>query len=110
MRGGELSDISLVINMQGFAPSQELSKGDIEAAMEMKVASTLPFDPKLFVRMESEGIHMSKDKDGVEIMKSAFMPLMQKLLKVNPTQSEVSAKGDKDGIFSGILGKLGSKK
>lgn len=110
MRGGQIGDISLVINKQGIAPANELKKGDIEKAMEQHIECTVPFDPKLFVRLESESLKITLDKDAAAIVHEELVPLMRDILKVDEKAIEKNTKPQKDGIFSGILGKIGSKK
>lgn len=54
MKGGQFEALDLVLNMSGFAPGLEVSRTDIETAMEHKVGVTLAFEPKLVVGAESQ--------------------------------------------------------
>lgn len=109
MRGGELDDLSLVLNMQGFAPSNELSVSDIEKAVEAQIECVIPFDTKKFVGLETEDAHINSDKDAKDIFENKFIPLMQSILRVE-AEKQASKAPEKDGILSGFLGKIGSKK
>lgn len=103
LRGGSAGDADLVVNMSGIAPSAEVPRGDIEAALECRPALFVPFNPKLFMGLEGHGKKFTDDKAGAEIAKS-LLPLVQKLL---------SREGDSppdrnkpDGGVGGILGLL----
>lgn len=105
--GGQGRAIDLVINMVGLAPGKEVSKGDIRIAMDCDAAVQVPFDPKLFIGLESEGRRLTADKAGAEIV-AKLLPLIQKL--VGRDSSVVTENGAGGGLLGGVLGKLKSKK
>lgn len=104
LHGGQGQNIDLVINMQGLAPGKEIAKGDIKAALEMEPSASLPFDPKLFIGMESEGRKISGDKAGQEIVQK-LLPLIQKIV-TKSSASSGAASSKEDGLLGGLLGKL----
>ncbi len=107
IRGGEAAGVSLLQNMGGFAPGHELAKADIETAMEMSVVGSIPYDPKLFVRLESEGKALLGDKAGKEIMDHTILPLARNLVDLEG--EEDASIVESGGLLSGFLGKLGKK-
>jgi len=108
IRGGEDEEVSLFLNMVGLAPANELSSGDILKAMELDVKASLPFDPKTFVKLESEGATLSADKAGKDYHENTIVPFTAQIFGV---QQKTSAKpsGESAGVFSGLLGKIGKK-
>lgn len=110
MRGGSAEDVSILVNQQGIAPANELSKADIEKAMEASVDAVIPFDPKLCIRMESEGVCIANEKDAADMLKSSFVPLMRDILKLDAKAGDTASKSSKEGLLSGFLGKIGTKK
>lgn len=103
LRGGSTSDLDLVINMSGIAPSAEVPRGDIEAALECKPALFVPFNPKLFMGLEGQGKKFTEDKAGAEIVRP-LLSLVQKLLN---REGEITPdKGKSEGGVGSILGLL----
>ncbi len=106
VRGGDHGEVSLIINMQGQAASSEVSKNDIEKAMELSVAAYLPFDSKVFLNNESESKKLTEDKAARDIIDKHLLPLVRKHLAA----AESSEQPEEDGGFlDGILGKLKKK-
>lgn len=103
LRDGSEGGIELVINMQGLAPGKEVPKADIKSALDREPSSAIPFDPKLFIGLESEGKQITADKAGMQIVES-LLPLARKL---------VAAKGEggdeESAKSSGILGQFMNK-
>lgn len=105
VRGGEEEDISLIINMQGQAAGNEVSKSDIQKALEFPVAAYLPYDAKMFLGNESESRKLTDDKAARSLIQSVLLPVVKKSLTTEiPANDE---DGDSDGGFLGnLLGKL----
>lgn len=111
IRGGDAADISLFLNMTGLTQGSELSTNDIQKAMDLPVSASLAFDPKLFVRLESEGAALSQDKTGKEQFDSTIVPFAQRVFNVGRAEN---TKGKPEavaasGVFSNILGKISKK-
>ena len=106
VRGGDHDDLSLVVNMQGQAAANEVSKNDIEKAMELKVDSVVPFDPKVFLANESESKKLTEDKAAREIIEKYIMPLVRKHFAANDASEQ---KETEAGFLDGLLGKLTKK-
>lgn len=104
IRGGKSSNIEMIVNMQGLAAANEVSKKDIEEAMEMPVSAIIPFAAKTFLGTESESKKLSDDKDGAQIIERILMPIVRKTLALDK-DAEVRDT-QKDGLLSGLLGKL----
>jgi pilus assembly protein CpaE len=109
LRGGKTSDVSLFVNMVGFAPSHELSKGDIQGAMEIIPHAFIVFDPKLFVGVETEDKKIIDDKAGIKIVHDTIIGLARKILKVDADVGLPDKEEKQGGLLSGMLGRLGKK-
>ncbi|MCC7304789.1 MAG: type II secretion protein ATPase [Alphaproteobacteria bacterium] len=107
LRGGKDektgSGIELIINMQGMATAHEVSRKDIEQAMELKISATVPFAPRAFIGSESESKRLTLDKDGQGIVRGALLPVLRRAIGGDAEEQEAPASG---GFFSNILGKL----
>ncbi|HOO81444.1 MAG TPA: AAA family ATPase [Alphaproteobacteria bacterium] len=108
VRGGEDSDVSLIVNMQGQAPANEVSKSDIEKAMEFSVAAYLPYDAKMFLGNESESRKLTDDKVARDLIKKTLLPVLQKSLTEITTEGAEEG-GEEGGFLGNLLGKLKSK-
>lgn len=106
IRGGDHGELSLIINMQGQAVASEVSKNDIEKAMELTVAAYLPFDAKIFLSNESESKKLTQDKDAREVIETKLLPLVRKHLAANDGHEPTEPEG---GFLDGLLGKLKKK-
>lgn len=109
LRGNNAENIEFIVNMAGFAPTHEVSKTDIEKAMEFKVSTTIAFNPKVIIRCESEARRLTDDRDGKEIARTHLLPLLRKVVPVAGGDGSSSQSGgaSKKGFLSGLLGKLG---
>ncbi|NCO04427.1 MAG: AAA family ATPase [Alphaproteobacteria bacterium] len=102
LHGGSISNIDLVINMEGLMPSKEVSKKDIADVLEIKPSVTIPFDPKLFLTTENEGKKMNQEKAGRELIER-LLPVAQSVLSSVP----LAVKGD--ALDLGVIGSFLSK-
>jgi pilus assembly protein CpaE len=102
-RGGDDKGIEMIVNMQGMAAKNEVPKKDIEQAMEFKVSTMLPFDPGVFVALETQSKKFMSDAKGGEILRKNLLPLVQKILSVAVNESDAGK--EKSGFLGGILGK-----
>ncbi len=108
LRGGDEGGIEMIVNMQGVAAAHEVSKKDIQQAMDFKIASLIPFLPKVFMGAESESRKISNDKEGVEVIHAHLIPLLQRVLDVG--RGEEKTVGNKeDSLFGGLFKKLKTK-
>lgn len=103
LRGNVADGIDLVVNMAGIAPSAEVPRADIQAALECKPALFVPFNPKLFMGLEGQGKKFTDDKAGAEIAR-ALLPLVQRIL--NRDTDSASDKPKAEGGVGGLLGLL----
>ena len=106
LQDGDLKSLDLVINMEGLAPSKEVSKKDIADALDRKPDVTIPFDPKLFITAENEGKKISKQKTGADIILK-LLPLAEKVLSAKKVSSHDIPNETKGigGFFNKLLGK-----
>ncbi len=109
LRGGKTADVSLLVNMAGFAPSHELSKGDISGAMELAPAAIIPFDSKLFVGTETEDKKITDDKAGLKIVRESLMGIASRILGVDLGKDPGEATEKSGGVLGGILGRIGNR-
>ncbi len=108
IRGGSDEGIEMVVNMQGLAPANEVSKGDIENAMEFKPSAMLPFDPKLFIGTESEGRKLIDDKVGNALVHNVLLPVLQRVLAADIEGTQVVEEQSKGGL-GGLITKITRK-
>jgi len=108
VRGGEDDDVSLIINMQGQSLANEVSKADIEKAMEFSVAAYLPYDAKAFLGNESESKKLTDDKAARSIIEKTLLPVVEKTLfsGMLADGASVVASGS---LLDNLLGKLKAK-
>ncbi|MBX2834813.1 MAG: AAA family ATPase [Micavibrio sp.] len=104
VHGGETSNISMLINMQGQAPAQEVGKKDIEEAIGNSVDSFVAFAPKAFLASESAGRKLSDDKDAKKVIEEKLIPLVEDV--INSAVQVMSSDEKKSRIMGGLLGKL----
>lgn len=108
LRGGSAEGTDLILNMQGFAPTAEATKSDIESALDCKPAAALPFNPKLFAGLESQGKKFTDDKAGAEVART-LVSLVQKLIGAELDESSVSEKHKHASGMGGLFNILKSK-
>jgi pilus assembly protein CpaE len=104
-RGDSDACVDLVINMTGMAAKQEVSKGDLEAALDRKPFLSIPFDPNLFAGAESEGHKLNISADGQDTVRK-LLPLLLKVLSGVSDQTAVANDQSKKGRINDLLGKL----
>lgn len=83
MRGNDASDIRLVLNKTGEHQNCEVSSKDIAATFGVPVALEVPYQPKLFLRAESEAQQVADYAEGKTLSKS-LVPHLQNLLHLVP--------------------------
>lgn len=108
VRGGDEDGIELIINMQGLASGQEVPKGDIESAMDLKVSAFIAFEPKIFQGNESESRKITDDKDGESLIKKTILPIIRKVV-VGGVEAPEAAQDEGKSLLGGLMGKLSSK-
>ena len=109
VRGGEDEDISLIINMQGQASGNEVSKADIQKAMEFPVAAYLPYDAKMFLGNESESRKLTDDKAARALIQNTLLPVVKKSLNTEMPENENDEAASDGGLLGSVLGKLKAK-
>ena len=107
VRGGEKSDISLVLNLQGMSKAHEVDRAAITETMEMPLSLALDYIPALFMKYESDIEEMLSDKDG-EALSKIFLPLLKKVISVDSAEVN-DGKDSGSGLLGGFLSKMGSK-
>ena len=108
IRGGESDDVNLIINMQGQAPANEVSKADIEKAMEFNVSAYLPYDAKMFLGNESDSRKLTEDKAAHALIETTLLPLVKNTLALSPANDSEGGEAEA-GFLDGLLGKLKNK-
>lgn len=112
LRGGTDAAADVIINMVGLAPKSEVSKVQIEQGLERKVAALIPWDPGLFIRVESEGKKLGDDKTGAPIV-DKLLPLVRKVLAGTGSESVTgpapAEAGEKKSGLGNILSKIKAK-
>lgn len=109
VRGGHDEDVSLIVNMQGQASANEVSKADIQKAMEFNVAAYLPYDPKMFLGNESESRKLTDDKAARALIQTTLLPVVKQSLSSEIPANDDGNGDDGGGFLGGMLGKLKTK-
>ena len=109
LRGGDDSNIELLINMQGQPGEQKVSKKDIEGAMDFEIAACVPFESKVFQVTDPENASFAKNHDGAAIVQQALLSVSQKILGHSVDTSDASKDSESNGFLAGLIGKIGSK-
>lgn len=102
------SRVDLVINKVGMAARQEVSKTDLEVALDRKPSLIVEYDAPLFMGTESEGRKLNTSAEGQAIVR-ALLPLMLKILDGVTDNSGPANDQKQKNPLSGILGKLKTK-
>ncbi|MCB1532134.1 MAG: AAA family ATPase [Alphaproteobacteria bacterium] len=108
IRGGEQSDVELIINMQGLDAANEVPKSEIEKAMGLKISSVISFNGKLFMKSEAEGKKLVADAEGLQIVNNSLLSIIQKVLSVDPALLEMDTEKS-SGFLQNVLRKIKSK-
>ena len=100
-----IKDVDLVVNMQGMAPSEELSVKDIKTALGIDPTATIAYLPKVFAGSEATGKPIGQNKSAAAIMDS-LMSIAEKGSAVENKAVGADAKKDgTPGFLKKILGK-----
>lgn len=109
LRGGQDKDVSLLVNMRGLNAKSEAPPADLERALEFKIGLTVPYAPKLFGAVESEGLKFSKTKEGQDFLSTVFAPYFESKF-VALAARDVAQTLRKPGFLHGLLETLKAKK
>ena len=110
IRGDADKCLDLIVNMVGMAPKQEVSRNDLEQALERKPAMSILFNPALFSGAENEGRKLHATPEGGSIVRS-MLSIVSKVLAGTGSGSTLTANDDqeKKSRFSALLSKLKEK-
>ncbi|MGH1457119.1 MAG: AAA family ATPase [Alphaproteobacteria bacterium] len=106
IRGGKTDVVSLVLNKCGLSKGHEVSKADVENAIEFKVSSTIDNIPQVFLKHESNIAGIAADKDGGVVV-TAILPILGEAITSADVDGEPSDKNS--GILGGFLNKITAK-
>ena len=109
LRGGEHDTVRLLINMQGIAAGQEVTKNDIQKAMGFDVSAFIEYDPKTFIANEAESKLLTKDPTANGIIRSTLLPIIKNMLAVSAANDALEDEKSESGFLDGLLGKLKKK-
>jgi len=108
VKGGDLDDISLVVNQVGLSKAHEVNDADISEALEIAPSASIANLPSLFFKYESEMGGMVSDKE-FDALVTAFTPILDKTISGGKGLDEDET-AKKSGVFDGLFNKLKSKK
>ncbi len=95
---------SLIVNMQGMAPSEEVPVKDMKEVLGIEPAAVIGYQPKIFAASETSGKPVGQDKAAVDIM-SALMQIAAKGAGVENKTVATENKDGPAGFLKKILGK-----
>ena len=98
------TDVAFILNTQGQDKANEVSSADIESALEAKVSMAIPYDPKIFRALESQGKTL-KDAKGLEKLFTTLSALLTTIIDDKSKSSDDSVKGD-NSLVGGLLSKI----
>jgi pilus assembly protein CpaE len=108
IRADSESRVDLVINKVGMASKQEVSKADLESALNRKPSMIVEYNDTLFIGAEGEGRKLNATAEGQDVVRS-LLPLMLKILDGVTDTSGIANDQKQKNTLSGILGKLKAK-
>jgi pilus assembly protein CpaE len=106
LRGGDKTDVSLILNKTGMAKAYEVTAQEAQKALEAPVAASVPYLPALFLGHESHARQILSDKEGLDILKNSLLPILGKTI-TPPSDGFLDEKSDKK---TGLLGSFLTKK
>ncbi len=107
VRGGDIEDISLVINQVGVSKANEVSEADITEALEVAPSANIASLPDLFFKYESDMKDMVLDKESAPLA-TAFLPILRKTIAGGDTVDNL-VDNKHVGILGGLLNKIKPK-
>lgn len=105
-RGDSGDNVVLALNKVGQSPGVEVSKSDIEKALNKKAGMVLVYDEKLFSAAEAQGKSLADIKNS-EAVSSAFLGFAQELMN---TKQIAETKGVEKSLVNNFLSKFTGKK
>ncbi len=108
VRGGDIEDVSLVINMVGMNKASEVGKSDISEALEFNPCAYIDYTPSLFCKYESDVKDMVSDKD-FNALATAFLPILSKTISSGRPVGNMVDNNVGSGIFASLLSKIRAK-
>lgn len=108
IRGNVDQGIHLALSGKGVSPGFEISDADIENALKITPALTIPWVPKVIASAESTGKSLDDVQGGKEVLDSVrkFMVTHLKLQSDSPV---VAGDDGSASFLGGLLGKIKSK-
>ncbi len=106
VHGADESNVELILNMQGAASAHEVSKSDIEKAMDLQVSASIPFVPKVFQCCETESRKITGDADGQALVNTHILPVLQKTLAIDTLDMKADeASASRFGFLNNLFSK-----
>jgi pilus assembly protein CpaE len=110
IRGDADKCLDLIVNMTGLSPKQEVSKNDLEQALERKPAITISFNPALFPAMENEGRKLHSVQEGNHVTRNLLSLISKVLAGTGSDTTMIDSDGhNKKKRFDSLFSKLKEK-
>lgn len=109
LRGGVENGLHLVVNMKGFFGGQDISDGDIQAAIKMKPQLTLPLAPKVFGMAETQGKSIEQIPGGKDVYQIILKFIQDNLSVSGEARTDTKTASGTPNKLGGLLGKLKAK-
>lgn len=104
LRGG-VTDVDLVVNMQGMAGSDDVPARDIRAALDLEPTLTISYQPKVFSQADAAQQAVTRAKTGADLRR-ALSPLARKMAGDSAATNGGDKRGDgRLGLFKKIIRK-----
>jgi len=105
LRGNDSGNIDLVINKKGIGGNKDVPEKDIADALDIRLSAVIPFDPRLFIGCENDGVKISEDKAGANVVET-MLPLAGKVVSASAEKEQAESGDSKSGVLGQLLGKI----
>ncbi|MCF8495113.1 MAG: AAA family ATPase [Alphaproteobacteria bacterium] len=108
-RGGKSGGVDVLINKKGLDSASEIPSKDIAEALDLVPAAVIPFQPKVFMKAESEGSKLLRYKEGELLVKTHLLPLVEQFFSAR-TGPDSEKRSSTEILIGKILDGIGIKK
>ncbi len=107
VRGGDVEDVTLMVNKCGIDKTHEVPAKDIAEALGYSPTARFDNMPSVFLKHESEVRNILSDKDAEPLIND-FLRILQSLVSGGDVATDNNS-DEKSGLLGGLLSKIKSK-